>query len=146
MNSFSRMLSFVLIAFIAVLLPFNTHAQKVTGDSANNVILEKVEVEASFPGGPKAWQKYITHAISDNLDKLKRADYGTCIIRFIVDTSGQVSDVKATTMKKSRLAKIAINAITNGPKWIPAQQNGTSVNAYRLQPITLMDPNQSFSR
>jgi hypothetical protein len=145
MNSFLRMLSFVLTALITILLPFNTHAQKATGDSTNSMILQKVEVEASFPGGPKAWSKYISHAITDNLDKLKRSDYGTCIVRFIVDTSGQVSDVIATTMKKSRLAKIAIAAITKGPKWVPAQQNGKSVNAYRLQPITLMDPNQSFS-
>ncbi len=112
MNSFLRMLSFVLTALITILLPFNTHAQKATGDSTNSMILQKVEVEASFPGGPKAWSKYISHAITDNLDKLKRSDYGTCIVRFIVDTSGQVSDVKATTMKKSRLAKIAIAAIT----------------------------------
>ena len=57
-----------------------------------------------------------------------------------MNTKGRVSDVEATTMKKSRLAKIAIEAIENGPKWIPAQQNGKYVNAYRLQPVTVTRP------
>ncbi|HEU5366472.1 MAG TPA: energy transducer TonB [Hanamia sp.] len=118
------------------------HAQTQIKDSSKNTVLEKVEVEASFPGGPQAWTKYITNAIKDNIDKLRRSDYGTCIIRFIVDTKGRVSDVKAMTMKKSRLAKIAIDAISNGPTWNPAQQNGKFVNAYRLQPVTLMAPDK----
>ena len=52
-----------------------------------------------------------------------------------------VRDVKATTMQGTLLAKIGINAITKGPKWIPASQNGHIVASYRLQPITLMNPN-----
>ena len=146
MKCFSKNLPLVLTALISVFISFNTNAQTQASGYANNGILEKVETEASFPGGPKAWSKYITQAIANNIDKLKRSDYGTCIIRFIVDTNGQVSEVKATTMKKSRLAKISIDAIANGPKWIPAQQNGNFVNAYRLQPITLLDPNERLRR
>ena len=102
--------------------------------------MDKVEIEASFPGGTQAWAKYISNAIRENINKFKRSDYGTCIIRFIVDTKGRVSDVEATTMKKSRLAKVAIEAISNGPRWNPAQQNGKYVNAYRLQPVILQAP------
>ena len=58
----------------------------------------------------------------------------------MVDTHGRPSEVEATTMKKSKLAKLAVEAIENGPKWIPAQQNGKPVNAYRIQPITVTDP------
>ncbi|HEU5365127.1 MAG TPA: energy transducer TonB, partial [Hanamia sp.] len=63
-------------------------------------------------------------------------------VRFIVDKTGTVSDVQATTMKGSKLAEIAVNAIRKGPKWTPAQQNGRFVNAYRLQPVTLQNPNE----
>jgi protein TonB len=105
-------------------------------------VLSKVEIEASFPGGTQAWTKYVTDAILENQGKLKKSDYGTCIVKFIVDTEGNVSDVQATTMKKSRLAKIAVKAIANGPRWTPAQQNGRFVNAYRLQPVTLSDPDK----
>ena len=105
-------------------------------------IFTKVEIEASFPGGPGAWQKYVTRAISAQLDEFTESDYGTCVVRFIVDKTGKVSDVQATTMKGSKLAEIAVNAIRKGPNWIPAQQNGRYVNAYRLQPVTLVSPDQ----
>jgi protein TonB len=76
------------------------------------------------------------------LDEFTESDYGTCVVRFIVDKTGTVSDVQATTMKGTKLAEIAVNAIRKGPKWIPAQQNGRYVNAYRIQPVTLQNPNQ----
>ncbi len=44
-------------------------------------------------------------------------------------------------MKGTQLAKMAVNAVKNGPKWIPASQNGHTVASYRLQPITLTNPN-----
>jgi protein TonB len=101
-----------------------------------------VEIDAQFPGGPAAWQRYVTRAIQAQLDEFTDADYGTCVVRFIVDKTGKVSDVQATTMKGTKLAEIAVNAIRNGPNWTPAQQNGRYVNAYRLQPVTLQNPNQ----
>ncbi len=105
-------------------------------------IFTKVEIEASFPGGPGAWQKYVTRAIQADIDEFTESDYGTCVVRFIVDKTGTVSDVQATTMKGTKLAEIAVNAIRKGPKWTPAQQNGRQVNAYRLQPVTLTNPDQ----
>ena len=39
-------------------------------------------------------------------------------------------------MKGSVLARIVVDAIVNGPKWIPAQQNGRLVKAYKEQPVT----------
>ncbi|HEU5052986.1 MAG TPA: energy transducer TonB [Hanamia sp.] len=105
-------------------------------------VFTKVEIEASFPGGAQAWQRYVSQAITRHLDEFGESDYGTCVVRFIVDKTGAVSQVEATTMKGSKLAEVAVNAIRNGPKWVPAQQNGRYVNAYRLQPVTLQNPNQ----
>lgn len=105
-------------------------------------IFTKVEKEASFPGGQAAWQKYVKRAIEAELDEFTDSDFGTCVVKFVVDKQGNVSDVQATTMKGSKLAEVAVNAIRKGPKWIPAQQNGRYVNAYRLQPVTLQNPNQ----
>lgn len=104
-------------------------------------IFTKVEIEASFPGGPQAWQRYVTKAIQAQLDEFTESDYGTCVVRFIVDRNGVVSDVQATTMKGTKLAEVSVNAIRKGPKWTPAQQNGRFVNAYCLQPVTLANPN-----
>ncbi|HTJ12766.1 MAG TPA: energy transducer TonB, partial [Dinghuibacter sp.] len=60
---------------------------------------------------------------------------GTCTVQFIVSKDGVVSDVAAMTMQGTKLAEIAVNAIRRGPKWIPAEQNGRKVNAFRRQNI-----------
>ena len=125
---------FFLFIFLAA---SNSNAQTKDVDTT---IYQKVEIEASFPGGVNAWTKHLTEAISAEVKKFKKSDYGTVYIQFIVNTKGQVSDVQATNMKRSRLAKVAIQAIENGPRWNPAVQDGKKVNAYRIQPVTLMEP------
>lgn len=109
-------------------------------DTSRDEIIERVEIEASFPGGDQGWATYISEQIMSNFGKLTKKDYGTCMIRFVVSKTGKVTNVKAETMKKSQLAKIAIKAIKDGPDWIPAQQDGKFVNAFRIQPVTLTDP------
>ena len=99
-----------------------------------------VQIDASFPGGAAAWQKYVSNAIMKELDEFTNTDFGTCTVQFIVDKSGTVSDVHALDMKGTKLAEIAVNAIRKGPKWNPAIQNGSKVNAYRRQPVTLINP------
>lgn len=101
-----------------------------------------VEIQASFPGGEKAWQQYIQRAITSQLDDFTDADYGTCIVQFIVDKTGKVSEVTATTMMGTKLAEIAVNTIRKGPDWTPAIQNGRYVTARRIQPVTLRNPNE----
>lgn len=118
-----------------------------SGDNMNregDEIFTRVEQEAQFPGGLSEWTKYIVMQINKDIDDLKKeGKYGTATIRFIVDKNGKVSNVEATTMKGTLLAKIAIDAIRKGPTWIPGEQNGRTVNSYRLQPVTLTDGSKS---
>ena len=106
---------------------------KVTVDS----LFTREEKEASFPGGIMAWSRYISENLAPDLGDFKDRDNGTCVVQFIIDTNGRVSDVKATTMKGTLLARVAVQAIKRGPKWIPAMQYGRHVKAFRLQPVTL---------
>ena len=111
-------------------------APKVVAEDEDKVFT-KVEIEASFPGGDGGWTRYVKKAIEGNMDELTEAGQsGTCRVRFIVSKDGSVSSVEALTMKGSKLAEVAVNAIRKGPKWTPAQQNGRMVNAYREQPVT----------
>jgi hypothetical protein len=103
-------------------------------------LFTREEKDASFPGGARAWQTYITKEIASGIDAFTDKDYGTCVVRFIIDTNGNVSDVEATTMKGTALADLAVNAVKNGPKWIPAVQYGRTVRAYRLQPVMITRP------
>lgn len=104
----------------------------ITENNDPDKIFIKTEVEATFPGGPKAFKEYITKQLEENADELEGDGVsGTCRVRFIVDIDGIVSNVEALSMRNSVLAKVAIEAIAKGPKWIPAQQNGRAVKAYK---------------
>ncbi len=111
-------------------------------DTIPDKVFTKVENEAEFPGGKPAWIKYIVTKIQANQDTLTEKDFGTCVVKFIVDKDGSITNVEATTMKDTKLGMIAVNAIKTGPKWIPATQNNRTVASYRLQPVTLTDPDK----
>jgi protein TonB len=101
-------------------------------------IFEKVEIEASFPGGVEKWKRYLERTLSD----VNPADEGapdgiyTTLIQFVVDVDGNISDVIPLTSHGYGMEEIAIKAIKKGPKWNPAIQNGRQVKAYRKQSIT----------
>lgn len=106
----------------------------VKNDETEDIIFISVEKEALFKGD---WGSFVKKEIEKNIDELTEAGVsGTCIVKFVVAKDGSVSNVEAITMRGTRLAEVSVNAIRKGPKWIPAQQNGTIVNAYRQQPIT----------
>ncbi|MFM7671607.1 MAG: energy transducer TonB [Bacteroidota bacterium] len=103
-----------------------------------NQIFEKVEIEASFPGGEAKWRQYLER----NLSTFNPADEGapagtyTTYVQFVVDKEGNISDVRALTNHGYGMEDAAVKVIKKGPKWSPAIQNQRQVKAYRKQPIT----------
>ena len=57
-----------------------------------------------------------------------------CLV--VVDRDGKVSDIKALTNHGYEMEQEAIRVLNKSDKWIPANQNGRTVKAYRIQPIT----------
>ena len=107
-------------------------------DKKDSEVVRKVDVPASFPGGNQAWVKYVSDAFdSTDFNDWEYKDQGTCRVRFVVDKNGNISDVHAVNKKDTRLAKLAVQIIQNGPSWKPALRRGKPVNAYREQPITV---------
>ncbi len=105
-----------------------------------NKIFEKVEIEASFPGGDNAWRKYLTRSLSgfNPADNGAPAGTYTTYVQFVVDKEGNISDVKPLTNFGYGMEDEAVKVIKKGPKWTPAIQNGRKVKAYRKQPITFV--------
>ena len=105
-----------------------------------NKVFNKVEVEASFPGGDAAWTRYLKNNLDANTPIDNGAPEGTyqVIVRFIVSRDGSISDVVAETKYGYGMEAEAVKIIKKGPAWKPALQNGRNVNAYRRQPITFV--------
>jgi protein TonB len=103
-----------------------------------NKIFEKVEIEATFKGGESAWRKYLERNLNPSAPVDNGAPEGlyTVYVQFVVSKDGSISDVRALTKHGYGMEEEAVRVIKKGPAWVPAIQNGRSVNAYRKQPIT----------
>lgn len=130
-----RILFFVLLMIVSKLM-FSQ-----TGDSSGAIvhISEKMDIKATVIGGDKDWIKYL----ETNMNFMVPYDNGAPIgkypveIQFIVDTNGNVSDVKALTNFGYGMEEEGIRLI-KGPKWIPATEKGAFIKAYRKQQITFV--------
>jgi len=103
-----------------------------------NKIFDKVEIEASFPGGDSKWRQYLERNANGQVATDNGAPEGTytTVVQFVVDKEGNISDVRALTNHGYGMEDEAMRVIKKGPKWSPAIQNGRQVKAYRKQPIT----------
>jgi len=137
-----------LLTFFSTLITAGTFSQTTNQPDTNPIqknaieidgkVFEKVESEAEFPGGRNDWISYLQNNLRADVPVRKKAPAGKyhVIVRFIVAKDGKIRDIQAETNHGYGMEKEVIRIIKNGPKWIPAQQNGRPVNAYRRQPIT----------
>ena len=114
-------------------------------DSVKNIVLNhldtipvRIQIEAKFPGGARAWQTYLERNLNSNVPVDHRAPNGiyTVIVSFLVDESGNISEVKALTNPGYGTAEEAVRIIKSGPPWIPAVQDGKNVIYRQKQSIT----------
>lgn len=106
------------------------------GDS----VLHRVDVEAAFRGGSKAWRAYLLKNLDVTVPVKNRAPAGIyhIMVRFIVSRNGKVSGIEAETNKGYGMEKEVVRIIKKGPKWKPAILDGKAVNSYRRQPVSFM--------
>ncbi len=104
-----------------------------------NDILGKLDIEAKYNGNFKTFLeenlKYPKKAIKNNIQ-------GKVIVKFIIDKSGKISDIKIddfSPQKNELLVAEAIRIIklTSG-NWNAGIKNGNKVSVYHLQAINFM--------
>jgi protein TonB len=149
--------SFFLVAALSFLFGFSASSKTVschqkkfnsinladtfpTKDSMDESIFEKVEIEASFPGGDEAWIKFLQSHLDPTVPTRMRAPKGkyTVWIQFIVDKDGKILEFKPLTTNGYGMEKEVIRILKKSPKWKPAIQDGRTVRAYRKQPVTFV--------
>ena len=133
----------ILFLFLLAIISKPSFSQTVsTADSTADpdFVFEKVEVEASFPGGEKAWMQFLVKNIDPYVPVERGCRPGTYTVRiqFIVERDGRIRDIKALTNHGFGMEEEFIRVMKKGPKWVPASQNGHLVNAYRKQPFTFV--------
>ena len=136
----------------AGVLEISLQYDKRTGGNTNaepgdyDILFEKVEVEAEFPGGSAIWRKYLERNLNGSVPDDNGAPVGkyTVIVQFVVNKEGNVSDIRALTNHGYGMEQEVIKAIVKGPKWAPAMQSGRQVKAYRKQAVTFWVSAEGF--
>lgn len=120
-----------------LLIAVSTSAQTLDTTKVD-VVFERAEIEAYFPGGIAAWQQFL----KNNLNPMVPIDNGApagryvVYVQFIVDKNGKISDVVALTNHGYGMEQEVIRIIKKSGDWSPAIQNQRPVKAYRKQPVT----------
>ncbi|MCF3108399.1 energy transducer TonB [Niabella sp. CC-SYL272] len=112
----------------------DTIPEKATGQPD---IFTKVDQDAKYAGD---WMHFLTTNLRGDTPLKNGAKPGKylVIVQFVVDTKGNVSDIKVLKDPGFGIGEEAVRVISISGKWIPAMQNKRPVKAYRKQPITFM--------
>ena len=108
-----------------------------TENKANTEILpnDAVEQPATFPGGELA----LLSSIAENLEYPKIAYeqemQGTVLLRFKIDESGAVSDVRVQKSLSKECDAAAIAAVKKLPRFTPAKNQGKPVAVWFNLPV-----------
>ncbi|GAB2807301.1 energy transducer TonB [Ferruginibacter profundus] len=106
-------------------------------------VFSREEIEASFPGGPQAWNEFLKKNLHGDVPSDHGAPNGmyTVVVKFRVTKDGTLADIVTETSPGYGIENEAIRIMKKSPKWIPAKQYGRFVNAYRRQPLTFLVDN-----
>ncbi len=97
-----------------------------------------VEQMPVFPGGEEALRKYIAQSVKYPAIAQENGIQGRVFVAFVVNTKGEVTDVKIARGVDPNLDKEAIRVVTNMPKWTPGKQRGKAVKVSYTVPINFV--------
>lgn len=101
-------------------------------DNSDTMVWRKVEIEAEYPGGAAAWQRFLNRNLRYPQEAIDNEIFGSVVVQFIVDKEGNVSDVEAVSGPEE-LRPEMIRVIKKSGKWTPAVQNGRQVRSLKKQ-------------
>lgn len=118
--------------------PFNTSVKQANGNSAvwqQDKVYEAVDKEPQFPGGLKAFYKFLAKTVRYPADARANNIQGRVYVQFIVEKDGSLSGVKVVRGPGHGLNEEAARAVKSSPKWIPGTQHGKAVRVQYTVPI-----------
>ncbi|MBX2931526.1 MAG: energy transducer TonB [Chitinophagaceae bacterium] len=121
------LLFFILIIFSVV----SSNAQskdKPIEPPELDTIYNVVDVVPSFPGGDKAWKKYL----KENMKYPKKAWWeeleADAVLEFVVRKDGSITNITNLTVNGWGFEEEAVRLLKKSGKWIPAVKNGKKVH------------------
>lgn len=108
---------------------------RLSGNSEEGKVYEKLDEMPSFPGGPKAMMKWL----SDNINYPKEDQgniQGRVIVSYIVEADGTITNAKVVKSLHELFDKEALRVVNAMPKWNPGKlKDGTAVRTKFTTPV-----------
>ena len=89
-----------------------------------------------FPGGEGKLLQFIAENVRLPKCVTDAGVKGRCIVEFVVEKDGSITDVVVVKSVDPSLDKEATRVIKNMPHWIPGRQNGSPVRVRFTVPVT----------
>lgn len=107
-----------------------------TVPGAKNKAKYIINVTPRFPGGQKAFDRYLAKNIKYPAEARNKKIQGRCIISFMVEPNGSLTDIKVARSIGGGADEEAVRVIKNSPKWVAGTQNGKPIRTQYSVPIT----------
>lgn len=92
---------------------------------------------ASFPGGQKAWMKYLQKGLYfPSQYQITGAEQVVVVVDWAIDEDGNIVDAWVSAPFHPDFDKIALELIRKSPKWLPCINHNRRIKDYRRQPVT----------
>jgi protein TonB len=108
----------------------------VENEFSDTMVWRRVEIEAEYPGGAAAWQRFLNKNLRYPQEAIDNEIFGSVVVQFVVDKEGNVSDVEAVSGPEVLRAEM-IRVIKESGKWTPAVQGGRQVRSLKKQPFII---------
>jgi len=101
----------------------------------NQILIDPVEPSPSFPGGQKAFYKFLGKNLKWPGDPEVS---GRVVVGFVVEKDGRLTHFKILRSLGKDFDAEALRVLKKSPKWIPAIINGKPVRRGFMQPINFI--------
>ena len=112
----------------STLTPETTKLGELEEDEAELVCILPIEEPATFPGGKRAWLRFVSEHLQMP-QNLQNAQVGSIFLSFLISEAGKVSDVIVYRGLSPESNAAAIEMMSLSPDWIPSKQRGRPVKS-----------------
>ena len=98
-------------------------------------VYDVVEQMPQFPGGQGRLLEFIEENMQYPKECAEKGIFGRVIVAFVVERSGQLSNIRVAKSVHRALDKEALRIVKLMPRWIPGEQNGVTVRVKYIIPI-----------
>ena len=110
------------------------HCKSIPTSQYDEVFMS-VDKMPAFPGGEAALMMYIRDNISYPSIAEEKNVQGRVVVQFVVDTIGQVGEVKVVRSVDQDLDREAVRVVNTLPRFTPGTQSGKPVNVWYTLPV-----------